>query len=52
MTTKRLLEIISIMIEYNMLDAKRLNDYDYVKERIEIYLEAKHFVDNNFKGCF
>lgn len=52
MTDRRLIEIISIMIEYKMLDPNRLYDIDYVLERIKIYLEAKNFVDTNFKECF
>lgn len=52
MVNKRFIEIISTMIEYKMLDPNRLYDTDYVLERIEIFLEAKEFVDTNFKGCF
>ena len=29
-----------------------LNDVDYVTERVKIYLEAKSFVNKNFKGMF
>ena len=47
---KRILEIINIMISYGMLDKSRLLDKEYVVNRIKLYLEAKHFVDTNFKG--
>ena len=52
MAKRQLIDIISTMIDFNMLDPNRLYDTDYVAERIEIYLEAKSFVDTNFKGCF
>ena len=45
-------DIIKTMIEFNMIDINRLHDIEYVKERINIYLETKNFVDTNFKGCF
>lgn len=47
---KRILEIINIMVSYGMLDKSRLLDREYVVNRIKLYLEAKHFVDTNFKG--
>ena len=47
---KRILEIINIMISYGMLDKSRLFDKEYIVNRIKLYLEAKHFVDTNFKG--
>lgn len=47
---KRILEIINIMISYGMFDKARLIDKEYVVNRIKLYLEAKHFVDTNFKG--
>ena len=52
MTDKRLIEIISTMLEYKMLDPNRLYDSNYVIERIKIFLEAKEFVDTHFKDCF
>ena len=51
-TTEKLIDIIKTMIEYGMLDRSRLNDADYVVERVKIYLEAKKFVNENFKGMF
>jgi len=50
--TEKLIDIIKTMIEYGMLDKNRINDVDYVTERVKIYLEAKKFVDENFKGMF
>lgn len=47
---EKYIDIIKIMIEYGMLDRSRLNDADYVVERVKIYLEAKSFVNENFKG--
>ena len=47
---KKYIDIIKTMIEYGMLDRGRLNDADYVVERVKIYLEAKSFVNENFKG--
>lgn len=51
-TTEKLIDIIKTMIEYGMLDRSRINDVDYVTERVKIYLEAKKFVNKNFKGMF
>lgn len=51
-TTEKLIDIIKTMIEYGMLDKNRINDVDYVVERVKIYLEAKNFVNKNFKGMF
>lgn len=51
-TTEKLIDIIKTMIEYGMLDRSRINDVDYVVERVQIYLEAKKFVNENFKGMF
>lgn len=51
-TTEKLIDIIKTMIEYGMLDRSRINDVDYVVERVKIYLEAKNFVNENFKGMF
>ena len=50
--TEKLIDIIKTMIEYGMLDRNRINDVDYVTERVKIYLEAKQFVNENFKGMF
>ena len=50
--TEKLIDIIKTMIEYGMLDRSRINDVDYVVERVKIYLEAKSFVNENFKGMF
>lgn len=47
---KKYIDIIKTMIEYGMLHRSRLNDADYVVERVKIYLEAKSFVNENFKG--
>ena len=52
MDAKVFLDIVMTMIEYGMIDKNKLSDYEYVKERVITYLEAKHFVDTNFKGCF
>jgi len=52
MTTEKLIDIIKTMIEYRMLDRNRITDVDYVVERVKIYLEAKNFVNENFKGMF
>lgn len=52
MTKEKFFEIISIMIDYGMLDPCRIGDSDYVYERVSTYIEAKNFVDTNFKGCF
>ena len=51
-TTEKLIDIIKTMIEYGMLDRSRINDVDYVTERVKIYLEAKKFVNENFKRMF
>ena len=50
MTEKRSLEIIDIMISWGMLDKSRLFDKEYVINGVSLYLKAKEFVDNNFKG--
>ena len=49
---ERYVDIIVTMIQYGMLDRNRITDVDYVVERVKIYLEAKSFVDENFKGMF
>ena len=33
-TTEKLIDIIKTMIEYGMLDRSRINDVDYVTERV------------------
>ena len=52
MTKSKYIDIILTMIEYRMLDRNRITDVDYVAERVKIYLEAKSFVNENFKGMF
>ena len=49
---EKIIDIIKTMIEYNLLDKNKLNDTDYVVERVKTYLEAKSFVNENFKGMF
>lgn len=49
---EKYIDIIKTMIEYGMLDRSRLNDADYVVERVKIYLEAKSFANENFKRMF
>lgn len=49
---QRFIDIVKTMIEFGMLDARRLNDTQYVVERVELYLEAKNFVNKNFAGMF
>ena len=49
---QRIINIIKTMIEFGMLDAHRLNDTEYIIERVELYIEAKNFVDKNFVGMF
>jgi len=49
---KKYVDIIVTMIQYGMLDRNRITDVDYVVERVKIYLEAKSFVNENFKGMF
>jgi len=41
MDAKVFLDIVMTMIEYGMIDKNKLSDYEYVKERVMIYLEAK-----------
>lgn len=50
MTEKRFLEIIDIMISEGLLDKSMLFDKNYVINRVALYIKAKEFVDNNFKG--
>lgn len=49
---EKIIDIIKTMIEYNLLDKNKLNDTDYVVERVKTYLEAKNFINENFKGMF
>ena len=49
---EKYVDIIVTMIQYGMLDRNRITDVDYVVERVKIYLEAKQFVNDNFKGMF
>ena len=49
---EKYVDIIVTMIQYGMLDRNRITDVDYVIERVKIYLEAKSFVNENFKGMF
>lgn len=48
----KLIDIIQTMIEYDLLDKNRIFDKEYVLERVSIYLEAKEFINKNFKGMF
>jgi len=49
---EKYVDIIVTMIQYGMIDRNRITDVDYVVERVKIYLEAKSFVNENFKGMF
>ena len=49
---EKIKDIILTMIEYNLLDKSRLCDTDYVIENVLIYLKARKFVIENFKGMF
>ena len=49
---KEILSIIEAMLEMGLIDKNRLTDSEYVAERLAIYIEAKNFVDTNFKNCF
>jgi len=49
---EKILDIIKTMIDYNMLSVSDLDNPSYVLERVNLYLEAKKFVYDNFKGCF
>lgn len=48
----KLIDIIQTMVEYDLLDKNRIFDKEYVLERVSIYLEAKEFINKNFKGMF
>jgi hypothetical protein len=52
MDENKIKDILLTMIEWNLLDPRRLYDTSYVKERLEIYLESRRFVLENFKGMF
>lgn len=41
MDAKVFLDIVMTLIEYGMIDKNRLSDYEYVKERVITYLEAR-----------
>lgn len=49
---KEIISIIEVMLEMGLIDKNRLDDVDYVEERLNLYIEAKNFVNNNFKNCF
>ena len=49
---KDIISIIEAMLEMGLIDKNRLTDMEYVAERLAIYIEAKNFVDTNFKNCF
>ena len=49
---KEILSIIEAMLEMGLIDKNRLTDMEHVAERLAIYIEAKNFVDTNFKNCF
>lgn len=38
------------MISEGLLDKSMLSDRNYVINRVALYIKAKEFVDNNFKG--
>jgi len=49
---EKILDIIDTMVDFNLIDSSRLNDVDYVTEMVSMYLKARNFVLENFKGCF
>jgi len=49
---QKLIDIIKTMIDFNLLSVKDLDNPSYVLERVNLYLDAKKFVYDNFKGCF
>lgn len=49
---EKFIDIIKTMIDYNMLEVSDLDNPSYVIERVKLYLEAKKFVMDNFKGMF
>jgi len=49
---EKILDIINTMVEFNLIDSSRLYDSDYIAERVLMYLNARNFVLENFKGCF
>lgn len=50
MTKERFNEIVNIMISEGLLDKSMLSDRNYIINRVALYVKAKEFVDNNFKG--
>lgn len=50
MTKERFNEIVNIMISERLLDKSMLSDRNYIINRVALYIKAKEFVDNNFKG--
>ena len=49
---EKFIDIIKTMIDYNMLEVSDLDNPSYVIERVNMYLEVKKFVIDNFKGMF
>ena len=49
---EKFIDIVKTMIDYNMLKISDLDNPSYVIERVQMYLEAKKFVMDNFKGMF
>ena len=49
MNTKVLLDILVTMIENGMIDKNKLSDYNYVKERVNMYLEARSLAIKTMK---
>jgi len=49
---EKFIDIVKTMIDYNMLKVSDLDNPSYVIERVQLYLEAKKFVMDNFKGMF
>jgi len=41
MDAKVFLDIVVTMIENGMIDKNKLSDYNYVNERVNMYLEAR-----------
>lgn len=49
MDKRVLLDIVVTMIENSMLDKNKLSDYNYVKERVNMYLEARSLAIKTMK---
>lgn len=49
---QKIKDIIETMIEWNMIDPTRLYDFDYVAEKVALYIKCRNFVIENFKSCF